>query len=217
MSKKIDCPLCYLKSAVLYQKVDGKKYFICSNCDLVFLSDKDRLSKEEEKKRYDLHENDPDDKNYRKFLSKIFIPMQNIIAAPAKGLDYGSGPGPLLAQMFEEKGYSMKTYDPYYNEQEAVLEENYDFITCTEVVEHFYNPGQEFRKLINLLNEKGILGIMTETREKINNFETWHYRRDPTHVCFYSDKTFDWLSEKFNLQRIKNSTRVNIFKNSQVG
>ena len=205
------CPLCSSETKK-YMIADSKIYLICLNCDLVFLAPQFHLSINEEKKRYDLHENDPDDENYKAFLSRLFKPIIKRIKPPTEGLDYGCGPGPALADMFEEKGYTMKTYDPIYQDDQEVLKREYDFITCSEVVEHFYNPRAEFRRLISLLKVGGILGIMTEIRVTPDKFETWYYRRDPTHVCFYSERTFEWLSDKFGLEREKISNRVNLFK-----
>lgn len=36
------------------------------------------------------------------------------------------------------------------------------------------------------------------TEDKL--FENWYYRRDPTHVVFYSQKTFEVIAEQNNWQ-----------------
>jgi len=208
----MQCPLCYDDSIDLYLGIKERKYLICKRCDLVFVPEKNLLSPEEEKRRYDLHENDIGDSNYQEFLSQLLNPMLEVLNPPALGLDYGCGPGPALANMFEKQGYSMKIYDPFYANDPGVLDKKYDFITCTEVVEHFHEPGKEFSQIINLLKPKGFLGIMTDLRVARKDFKNWHYRRDPTHVCFYSDKTFDWISQEWGLKREKISSRVNIFE-----
>ena len=55
------------------------------------------LSAEDEKARYDLHQNSPNDNRYRQFLNRIFVPMQERIAPESCGMDFGSGPGPTLS------------------------------------------------------------------------------------------------------------------------
>ena len=210
MKKK--CSLCKSLNTSLFAEVENKKYFICRICDLVFLPGRYHLSPDEEKKRYELHENDPADESYRKFLSRLAKPVKEMTTVPAKGLDYGSGPVPVLAKMLEDDGYDTKFYDPYFADDHSVLNEDYDFICCSEVFEHFSNPGSEIEKLLNILKVNGILGIMTEIRQESIKFRNWHYRRDPTHVCFYSDKTIDWISKNYNLVRYKISNRVNIFQ-----
>ncbi|MDA1381669.1 methyltransferase domain-containing protein [Plesiomonas shigelloides subsp. oncorhynchi] len=60
-------------------------------------------------------------------------------------MDFGCGPGPLLAQMLEEAGFRMHKYDPYFHPERATLAREYDFVTCTEVAEHFMPPRKNSR------------------------------------------------------------------------
>ncbi|MEQ8700574.1 MAG: methyltransferase domain-containing protein, partial [Bauldia litoralis] len=69
------------------------------------------------------------------------------------------------------------------------LEETYDFITCTEVAEHFHRPAAEFDRLDSLLRPGGWLAVMTCFQTDDDRFATWHYRTDPTHVVFYREAT----------------------------
>ena len=59
----------------------------CQICSLVFVPPDQILSKEDEKKRYDLHQNSPLDPGYCRFLSRMFIPMQKCLAPGSRGLD----------------------------------------------------------------------------------------------------------------------------------
>ena len=70
----------------------------------------------------------------------------------AKGLDFGSGPGPALACMLRESGYEVALYDSFYEPDEAVLNDRYDFICATEVVEHLSRPGWELHRLCRIAN-----------------------------------------------------------------
>jgi len=123
--------------------------------------------------------------------------MTDRIPPGASGLDYGCGPGPTLHLMFEEAGFNMNIFDPFYHPDTSVLDQPYDFIVTTETVEHFYHPADEFDRLWKLLNPGGILGIMTKQLRDPSTFESWHYRNDDTHVAFYQIKTFEWLSNKY--------------------
>lgn len=172
-------------------------YYSCGNCGLIFADPSQRLSLEEEKQRYDHHQNNPDDPGYRKFLNRIFEPLSARLQPASCGLDYGSGPGPTLHIMFEEAGHRMNIYDPFYAPDRSVLNLKYDFITVTETAEHFYKPVEEFEKLWEMLNPCGYLGIMTLLVSKNINFEKWHYNRDDTHVSFYSEGTFQWLANRY--------------------
>lgn len=158
------------------------------------------LSEHEEKAQYDLHRNSPEDPDYRQFLSRLFIPMQAQLAPGSHGLDFGSGPGPTLSVMFEEVGHSMAIYDHYYALEPSVLQRPYDFITATEVLEHLHHPKQELDRLWALLKPGGILGVMTKLLGDREAFPGWHYKNDPTHVCFFSRPTFRWLAAQWHAE-----------------
>jgi len=113
------------------------------------------------------------------------------------GLDFGSGPGPTLSIMFEEAGHQMAIYDHFYAKDASALDKKYDFITATEVVEHLHKPAETLGLLKTLIKPRGVFGIMTKLSTGLKDFETWHYKNDPTHVCFFSQKTFLFLSKKW--------------------
>lgn len=141
---------------------------------------------------------DPGDSGYRKFLSRLSIPLMERLQPGQKGLDFGCGPGPTLSVMMEEAGYKMELYDPFYYPDRSVLDKSYDFVTSTEVVEHLQNPEKVFSHLFHILNPGGILGLMTKMVVDSNVFKTWHYIQDSTHICFYSRETFEYISDWFS-------------------
>jgi len=191
------CPLCASSKNSLYCKHDTGEYRCCEHCALVFVLEEEYLDETSEKARYDLHTNSPDDKNYRKFLSKVFNPVHERMPKCAKGLDFGSGPGPTLSLMFEEAGYEMKIYDHFYAKNEEVLEQRYDFITSTEVVEHLYKPKVVLDKLWSMVNEKGLVCLLTQLYPEKEAFVKWYYKNDPTHVCFFSLETMQYLADEW--------------------
>jgi hypothetical protein len=81
----------------------------------------------------------------------------------------------------------------------AFLNLQYDFITCTEVVEHLAAPLEVFAQLFQLLVPGGVLAIMTGVCDEAieQRFSGWHYHRDFTHITFYRPHTLDWLSQQF--------------------
>ncbi|WP_269140150.1 class I SAM-dependent methyltransferase [Pseudothauera nasutitermitis] len=159
-----------------------------------FLEPAQRLGRDAERAFYDTHRNAPDDPGYRRFLARIAEPLMQRLSGSAEGLDYGCGPGPALAAMLAEGGHRVACYDPYYCPDAAVLARDYDFITCTEVAEHFHDPAAEFVRLAGLLRPGGWLAVMTCFQTDDARFANWHYRRDPTHVVFYREETFAWLA-----------------------
>ncbi|MEP1214430.1 MAG: class I SAM-dependent methyltransferase [Marinobacter sp.] len=152
------------------------------------------LDERRERAVYDLHDNDPRDEGYRRFLSKLTGPLLERLAPGARGLDFGCGPGPALAAMLREAGMEMALYDPFYYPDTSALGQQYDFITCTEVVEHLHRPAEIFRRLDRLLAPGGLLGVMTCFQTDDERFANWHYRRDPTHIVFYRRATMQWLA-----------------------
>ena len=188
-------------------------YYQCQNCRLIFAPPKDRPTTDEEFARYETHENDPEDQGYRDFLSQLFEPLNKRLEPNSKGLDFGSGPGPTLSLMFEEEGHQMRIYDPFYADNPSVFNETYDYITATEVVEHLFHPGREFRKLWGCLRPGGYLGIMTKVaRDDSEHFADWHYRKDLTHVTFYTRETFRWLADQWKASVTFPSDRIIIFQ-----
>jgi hypothetical protein len=158
------------------------------------------LQAEEEKRRYDLHRNSPDDPGYCRFLSRLFLPLQRSLPSGSSGLDFGSGPAPTLSRMFEAAGFSITLYDRFYDPDPAALERQYDFITAAEVVEHLHEPGRELDRLWSCLRPGGKLGIMTQPAAEPEAFARWHYQNDPTHVCFFSPATFSWMAVRWDAE-----------------
>ena len=86
-------------------------------------------------------------------------------------------------------------YDPFFFPNKNVLLRKYKFITCSEVVEHFFNPYEEFDKINNLLDNNSWFGVMTTFLQRDDLFEDWYYRKDPTHVAFYAKQTLEMIAD----------------------
>ena len=196
----VPCPLCLQRGTTAPFASDAaREYWICSQCDLVFVPPHFHPAADAEKKRYDTHQNDPADPGYRRFLSKLAAPLKARLPARAEGLDFGCGPTSALALLLEEAGFRMYRYDPFYAPDRTALEQAYDFIACSEAAEHFFQPAREWELLLRLVKPGGWLGIMTLLREKDVDFSRWWYRNDFTHVVFYSRRTFEWLARRDGL------------------
>lgn len=154
-----------------------------------------------ERAQYDLHDNDPADAGYRRFLSRAADAVAARVAPPAAGLDFGCGPGPALAAMLTERGYRMATYDPFYAPDPTPLAGVHDFITATEVFEHLRDPRAEIERLLACLRPRGWLVVMTKRPlGERDAFAAWHYIRDPTHIAFFASATFDWIARQHGLR-----------------
>lgn len=190
------CTVCEQGTLVGFRAVSGKRYLRCPLCEATLMAQESWLSAEEERAVYDLHNNDPGDSGYRAFLEKLAVPMIERISSGAVGLDFGCGPGPALAEILRESAMDVALYDPFFYPEPSVLDQQYDFITCTEVVEHLHHPAKVFAQLDGLLKPGGWLGIMTCFQTCDERFDNWHYRRDPTHVVFYREATLRLIAKR---------------------
>lgn len=189
------CPLCSSDNSSFFFRDKVREFYTCHRCALLFVPPEFHLSQKEEKARYDLHQNDPDDPGYRKFLSRLLGPVREAFSPPARGLDFGCGPGPALSMMLEDAGYLMDVYDPYYSNHPEVLEKKYDFITCSEVVEHLSQPEKVMGELLDMLSPGGSLFIMTQlAAEERERFASWSYKNDITHICFFKKESFEYFA-----------------------
>lgn len=194
------CPLCLATQSEKFfdendKGVIRREYWRCPECRLIFVPRAFHVTAEEECQRYSLHRNDPNDREYLKFLRRLADPLLQQLKAGDRGLDYGCGPCPAMQNIFNEQGFFVDNFDPYFFPDKEKLSNKYDFIVCSETAEHFAAPRMEFERFSVLLNEtRGVLGIMTRFLDDEQKFSDWWYRRDPTHVAFYQPETFHWIS-----------------------
>ncbi len=192
------CPLCDSNQTELFHQDTARPYFTCQSCYLVFVPKAFHLSPELERAEYDKHQNDPDDEGYQKFLGRTVRPLLKQLSEKSQGLDFGCGPGPCISQMLKNHRIKVTNYDPYYFNQPKILDIQYDFITMTEVIEHVSTPQTVLTSLKKALKTNGILAIMTKRVISQQAFSHWHYKNDPTHICFYSTTTFEWIAAQYD-------------------
>jgi SAM-dependent methyltransferase len=209
--RAIDCPLCS-SAAKQYHQDRRRTYYQCQTCRLVFVLPEAFLSVAEEKAVYDLHQNGPDDVGYRKFLSRMSMPLHKRLSTGDCGLDFGSGPGPTLSVLFEELGYPMAIYDPFYAPDRSVLADEYDFVTATEVVEHLRRPHASLERMWRCVKPGGYLGLMSKLVIDRAAFANWHYKNDATHICFFSRETFGWLAREWGTAPLFVGKEVTLFR-----
>jgi hypothetical protein len=193
--KKTACTVCKTTDVELFENIDGQDYFRCPRCMATFLDPAHWAAPDFERARYAEHQNAWDDPGYRKFLSRLAIPLLEKLPPNSKGIDFGCGPGPVLAKMLEQARHSVRLYDPYFFPDAALLDQQYDFIACTETIEHFFHPAKEFARFDTMLLPGGHLGLMTCFQTDDAAFAGWHYRRDATHVVFYREQTLRFIAK----------------------
>jgi len=210
----MDCKICSGETNQLLDVQFEHMYFYCKTCHFVFIEDKHYVSFETEKEIYELHENSLDDKGYVTYLENYINEGVSPFIKEGLGLDFGSGPEPALATLLKKRGYEMDIYDRHYANNSDIWEKKYDFITSTEVIEHFHDPMDTLNRMVSILKPGGILSVMTLfLMDDLALFQNWWYRRDPTHIAFYSPITFEKIAEQLNLEIIyHNNKRICVFK-----
>lgn len=191
----MDCPLCAGRS-VPFHRTD-RDFLRCGTCALTFVPAAQHAPPADERARYETHRNSPDDAGYRAFLDRLLVPLAAALAPGTRGLDYGSGPGPTASVMMRERGFVMRDYDPFFAADEEALSGSYDFVVCTEVVEHFRRPAENVEILDGLLVPGGTLGVLTGVLEDDASFPGWWYHHDLTHIAFYRPETLAWIARRF--------------------
>lgn len=187
--------ICTLCNSPLTNKKDAF-YYDCNTCKAIVKDEQYFLKADEERERYETHNNDVNDVRYQNFTSPITNYVINNFSSENKGLDFGSGTGPVISSMLNKEGYDIAQYDPFFAPDKSALEKMYDYIVSCEVFEHFYHPKKEIDRLASLLNPNGALLIMTLLYDDEMDFDTWFYRKDPTHVFIYRKETIEYIANQ---------------------
>lgn len=195
----VPCLLCQ-SSLVKKREVFAKPpdlYWTCESCHYVYMDPERRLTPSEEKIRYDLHEN-VESEGYRHFLAPAVQAVTRW--GQGEGLDYGCGPTAFLEKLLSEQGQAIQNYDLYFRDDRNLLAKQYDFITCTEVIEHLYSPREVFDFFTRALRPQGILILMTSFLTDKVDFDRWSYRREKTHVGFFAPESLEYIAREWGFE-----------------
>jgi len=208
------CLICGGETTPLQDKQMPFLYHVCNQCDFIFKDESNRMSIEDESKVYDRHDNTMESLGYVNIFKELIEQYITPLNISGKVLEFGSGPGPVLYQLLQERGYDVTQFDPFYHSSPTYKSQTYQLITSTEVVEHFFDPVKEFKHLSDLLEKDGYLLIMTHLRNgDLDTFLNWWYRRDVTHVSFYHLNTLEYIANECGLELVKhNNKNIILFK-----
>ena len=210
------CLLCHQTQNLVefHRNEKGLIFWKCLDCGFIFKHLQDHLSPEAEKSRYELHQNNVQDLEYQNFLMPVIEAVTRCQLKTHQGLDYGCGPSSAISYLLKQKGFVVAEFDPYFHPHQELLKVSYDYITCTEVIEHMSHPAVEFKKLRNLLKPQGRLYIKTSLTDEIKNFGNWYYQRDPTHVGFFNQSSLEYIKNKFGFLKLEIFEKYLVFETS---
>ena len=201
------CKICEKNTTILNDIELKKNFYHCKHCELIFLDEQFYVSIENEKKQYNQHNNSLENEGYVKMFEEYLdftLENQNIKTA----LDFGSGPTPVLTELLKRRDLHVDYYDKFYQPQKVYENKSYDLITSTEVFEHLKDPQETLHMLSKHLNANGIISLMTLFHtNKEEDFFKWWYRRDPTHITFFTSKTISIMAKKCGLEVLKTDNR----------
>ncbi len=209
------CPLCNSNASPFYIGPLGE-YHRCELCSGVFLLPEYHQDEEDEKKRYETHNNDVMDLGYQRFVQPLVDAVLGSFSSGHKGLDFGCGEGPVISYLLKRKGFDIDLYDPFFHADKTVLSRKYDYIILSEVMEHFNRPEKEFRTLFSLLNPGGKIFCLTELYRDNIDFGKWHYKDDETHLFFYHERTVEYIAERFGDPTFRVDGRLIIFRSDLI-
>lgn len=202
------CHICGSETTQIEDPQLKVTYSLCEACDFIYKNKEHHISMVEELDVYSKHNNSFESEGYVKMFEDLIEDFIKPLNISGKGLEFGSGPGPVLLELLKQNGLQMYQYDPFYYKSEDYKNYKYNLITTTEVAEHFSEPLKEFKHLASLLNDGGYLVIMTLFRKMdIVDFYKWWYRRDETHISFYNIKTLEYLAKTLKLDIINNNDK----------
>lgn len=211
----LKCKICGADTRIIKDNQFHIDYYKCLDCDFIFMDDEKRVSFDDEREVYDRHENSIECDGY---VSMFMNFLDNAVTPYKKeglALDFGSGPEPVLMQLINrDYNFEMENYDLHYQPKKVFLGKKYDLVVSTEVVEHLPDPIKVFKMVYDILDKDGIFAFMTVLHENDDEkFTKWWYRRDTTHISFYSKQTLETIARNIGFSFIySDDNRMFTFK-----
>lgn len=193
------CPICTALQTSILKNDTGAVFHLCDNCGFIFRDPSERMTPEQERDRYLLHENTEEHVGYRRYLEQfIDTAVTPNIPSSAEILDLGSGPEPVLSRLLGSRGYRVTSYDPYFHPDEGYLTKKYQAVILLEVIEHMSDPQAEFERIRSIIRPDGMVIVRTELTDDLSPgaFGSWWYQFDATHISFFSRASLHELAAR---------------------
>ncbi|WP_337866520.1 class I SAM-dependent methyltransferase [Ignavibacterium sp.] len=201
--EQINCKICNSESSTAFEhKVLNKydvKYFKCSSCGYLFTENPYWLN---EAYKNPINISDTGIMARNIYFSKIVsVILYFCIDKSAKYLDYAGGYG-IFTRLMRDIGFNFYWHDDFTTNLLArgfeKSNERYELLTAFEVFEHFSNPVEEVKKMVELSDS--ILFSTVTLPEDVPAKDWWYYAFEHgQHISFYSEKTLRTIAEQFGM------------------
>lgn len=185
------CKLCGKNSVDKLCENSSREFYHCTFCELIFVPEMYHLNIQEEKTRYDLHDNSMDNKGYVNYLQKIEKVVSGIVTKDKSILDFGSGKNAVLSGLLKINGFNCTSYDPLYGLHNATQKSAFDLLIACEVVEHLRDLRSELFLIKKMITDTSKIIIRTQLYPPSDKFLKWWYIQDLTHINFFSLKSIE--------------------------
>jgi SAM-dependent methyltransferase len=204
------CRLCGFSGFTLVCQDKRRAFYICGNCELISVPKRYWLSVDDERKRYELHDNSISNAGYVKFLSQIAGEIQKFSGNNTKVLDFGSGREAALCQLLSKKNIYCRAYDPLFDRPLQDSVSRFDIIVLCEVIEHLRAIKSELEFINKHLANGGKVILRTQVYGGLSEFSGWWYGKDVTHINFFNEKSLRTAAGLLN-KNLKKTDYPDIF------
>ncbi|WP_299809613.1 class I SAM-dependent methyltransferase [uncultured Shewanella sp.] len=187
------CPLCHSDNTTRFYANKKRCLYHCHLCRLVFADANSHLPPSVEQQKYRQANNKQ--KPLARFMLELIDQCEDG-QTPLLGLNFGRTLDADTLQKITTRGHQLNQYDPSIAPWTGQLKQEYDFICCYRVFEHFRFPYREWALLSELVKPGGWIAICTPLLSDLSAFDKWHHKNNLTHVSFYQRQTFEFLANK---------------------
>ncbi|QYK01316.1 methyltransferase domain-containing protein [Shewanella psychrotolerans] len=188
------CPLCSSDKTTPFYQDRKRAIHRCKTCMLLFADASSHLPPDAELKKYQTANNKH--KPMQQLILSLVTQLEQLSKQHLVGLNFGRVVADSVVDVLINKGHQLHQYDPFFAPDHQLLRQQYDFICCYKVFEHFRFPSREWHLLCSLLKPGGWIAINTQLITELNGFAKWHHKNNLTHVSFYQRATFQFLAKQ---------------------